>query len=506
MKLGAASKRLTEKTLVGIGWTSLAMGGQAALQLVALILLARLLQPKEFGIYAASMVLANFCSLFCDLGVAPAIVQRPDLSERHIRVGYTLTVVLSVAISAIMALSASGIASFFHMIELETVVRIMACTMLIQGVSIVAMALAQRELRFRWLAAVDATAFLFGFVVVAPVLAYWGWGIWGLVAAYVVQQCLRSVLLLRGQRHVKIPLVELRALRELLFFGAGHTMARIGNSVAGQGDNLVVGSALGPIALGLYGHAYQLMAAPAMLFGRVLDRVLFPVMAVVQSDRRRLARAYRSSVSVCALVMLPSGIIVFILAEEIIAVLLGRSWLAAAVPLRILACGMLFRTSYKISDTIARATGAVYARAWRQALFALLVIVGSAIGQFWGLAGVAIGVLCALAINFVLMSHLSLCLVDLTWVGFLRAHIPGLALCALVGILTWPLALWLRAAEVQAALILLSSFSLAGAVSIALFWHQASFFLGDDHEQLTKVVAKLISKGAGAGSVDSGLS
>ena len=62
------------------------------------------------------------------------------------------------------------------------------------------------------------------------------------------------------------------------------------------------------------------------------------------------------------------------------------------VPFRILALGMLFRTSYKMSDSLARATGSVYRRAWRQGIYAALVFGGAWVGQFWGVAGVAYGI------------------------------------------------------------------------------------------------------------------
>src|SRR5439155_16638905 len=113
------------------------------------------------------------------------------------------------------------------------------------------------------------------------------------------------------------------AIRELLYFGGGFTLARVGNYIAGQGDNVVVGRWLGASALGIYSLAYQLITAPAILVGQVLDRVLFPTMASVQLEPTRLGRAYRTGVAVCALLVLPPSVVVTIVAPEIIVVLLG---------------------------------------------------------------------------------------------------------------------------------------------------------------------------------------
>ena len=216
-------------------------------------------------------------------------------------------------------------------------------------------------------------------------------------------------------------------------------------------------------------------------------------MARVQLEPERLTRGYRSGIFVCALLILPGSIIVAILANEIVLVLLGPAWLGVAAPLQILACGMLFRTSYKLSDTVARATGAVYARAWRQAVFAAAVVAGAAIGQHWGLGGVAAGVFVALGINFGSMAQLSLRLTGMSWADFGRAHLPGITLSLIVGSATWIVTDWLRGQATPPALILLAVGLVAAALTAMLIWLRPVFFLGPDAQQLTRAIANLLA-------------
>ena len=95
-------------------------------------------------------------------------------------------------------------------------------------------------------------------------------------------------------RHPLRPSFDLTAGRDLLSFGFGHSMAQIGTLLSQQGDNLVVGRWLGANALGIYGRAYNLMVMPATAFGKIVNRVLFPVMAQVQDERDRLAERVRA--------------------------------------------------------------------------------------------------------------------------------------------------------------------------------------------------------------------
>jgi O-antigen/teichoic acid export membrane protein len=486
-----ARRGLAKRSLIGMFWTALSMGALAVAELIALLVLARLLSSHEFGLYAAALVIIKFSAIFEGLGVAPAIVQRPTLEERHLRVGFTVSLLLSLTVAGLIWAIAPAIAAVMRLVDLAPVVRASCVVFLCQGLSMVAQASAQRALRFRWLAMVDAGAFAVGFVATGVTLAWLGYGVWALVGALVTQHFLRMVVLLAGQPHPKRLMLERRAIGELLYFGGGFTLARIFGYLASQVDKLVVGRWLGAEALGLYALSSLLMTAPAVLFGQILDRVLFPTMALVQHEPARLARAYRTGVASCALFVLPASLVVAIVAPELVLVLLGPRWEGIVIPFQILALGMLFRTSYKLSDSSVRATGAVYARAWRQVIFAVAVAAGSLAGQLWGVGGVALGVVAALAGNFLLMAQLSLRLTGVRWSEFVLAHLPGFALAAAVGTSVWALVDLLRELQAPPLVLLLEVASLAAAEGLLLCWVLPSLFLGRDGRSVLRVLATL---------------
>lgn len=482
---------LAKHSVKGVLWTSLSMGAFALAEIVALLVLARLLSPDDFGLYAATLVVIKFSTIFSALGVAPAIVQRPTLEDRHLRVGFTLSLVLSLAMAAMIWAGAPILADFLRLDELTPTVRVACIVFLLQGLSMVALASAQRALRFRWLAALDAVAFTFGFAILAPALAWLEFGIWALVGGLLAQHSLRSVVLLASQPHPKRFMLERRTIAELFYFGGGFTLGRIFNYIAGQTDKLVVGRWIGVEALGLYSLSSQLMTAPAVVVGQVLDRVLFPTMALVQQEPARLARAYRTAVAGCALLVLPLSVIIIIVAPELVLVLLGPGWAGVVLPFQVLALGMLFRTSYKLSDSVARATGAVYARAWRQAAFAIAVAVGALAGQSWGVEGVALGVVAAITCNFLLMAQLSLHLTGMRWTEFAVAHLPGLALAGATGAGAWLLADRLRSLELSPIILLLDVMVLAAVEGLLLCALLPGLFLGSDGRSVVRLLGGL---------------
>jgi hypothetical protein len=131
----------------------------------------------------------------------------------------------------------------------------------------------------------------------------------------------------------------------------------------------------------------------------------------------------------------------------------------------VLALGLVCRTGYKISDSLARSAGTVYKRAYRQAFYAGLVVTGALVGRRWGITGVAWGVLLAIVANYVAMAALSLTTTGLSWSRFLAAHLRGLVLAAGTALATYACTAVLRSAGAGALVVLVGA---GGVVTVAL--------------------------------------
>lgn len=487
-------RSLTHQTVAGMLWMIYGKVAFAILQLFILGVLARLLTPADFGVVSAAAVVIGFSAIVSQLGLGPALVQRPDLERRHIETAFTASVVLGLFLGALIYFGAPFAASFLHMPTVTPVLHVLAWVFPLQGLQTVASSLMSRELRFRWLANLDVITYAIGYGMVGVAGAVLGWGVWALVAAQMSQTLLKTAVLLTQHPPHFAHSTDAQAFRELMYFGGGFTAARIANYIALNGDNMTVGRFLGPSALGYYGRAYSLMSAPAYGFGTVLDAVLFPAMAKVQDDPLRLSAAYRRGVALIALLVLMPSLVIILLAPEVIHVALGTRWTAVVVPFQILAIGMLFRTSYKMSDSITRSTGAVYRRAWRQALYAVLVVGGAWIGQHWGLAGVAWGTLAALTINFLMMAQLGLDVGHLSWGAFWRAHQPAVYLTVACAPVIWGSAALLRQWGLPPVAIVVAVSLLAVGTALLLVVRAPTVFLGPDGQWMLETLRSFVRK------------
>ncbi len=473
-----APSGLTKRALGGMLWTFTGTGVQGLVQLLVLMALGRLLTPTDFGLMGAAGVIVALSQIVSSVGVGPAIIQRRELETLHIRAAFTISGVLGFVLGALVWFTAPALAAFYRIPAVEPVLRGIALLFPIDGLNTVGESLLVRQLRFRLFVAVELLSYVLGYACVGVVLAWRGYGVWALVAANVAQVTVRTVGMYVATMHPVRPSLNYRASRDLISYGFGHSLAQVGALLSQQGDNLVVGRWLGAAALGVYGRAYNLMVMPASVFGRIVNRVLFPVMAQVQDEPERLSGAYERVLAVVALMSLPVSAFLWVAAPEFIPALLGPGWTGVVLPFRLFTVSLLFRMSSKVSDACTKAAGAVYSRALVQGVFAALVLLGALIGQIWGVGGVAVAVSIAMGFNWLAMAELSRRVTGLAWSRFASAHVPGLVFALLVGLTAALGAQGARAAHVGPLAVLAAATVAAALAATIALRTRPELFLG----------------------------
>lgn len=485
----------TEQAFSGWLWLSSGALVQGLVTVGALAVLARLLSPADFGAVSAGMLVINLVSIISQGLVGPALVQHPKLRPEHVHTGLAISLCGGVVLFGLVWVLAPAVGLALHAAGMVAVLRALAWMLPLQGIGAVADALLRRDLEYGAIARIRMISYSIGYGALGIPVAALGGGPWALVAANLAQVSLNTGLLLKRKPHSKLVRIYGPEFRELVSFAGGFCLGKVGNYAATEGDYLVTVKWLGLTALGLYERAYQLMAMPAIAVGQVLDDVLFPAMAQIQTDRESVGKAYRRCAAAVALVALPLSVLSVILAPDIVYVLFGPKWGAVVLPFRILAVGTLFRTSYKISDTLTRALGAVYRRAWRQWTYAALVIGGAIIGQRWGLPGVATAVLFALMVNFLLTAHLGTRLVSLSWSEYFRAHAAGLRAAAVVAVPAFVIATLARTVfGLPSPAVLLATLVGTGLAVAPLLMVQPAWLLGPDGHYLMRQGASFLRR------------
>ncbi|MBX3257357.1 MAG: lipopolysaccharide biosynthesis protein [Chitinophagaceae bacterium] len=461
---------LTQKTFKGFFWQ---FGGaifKTVIQLAVLFVLARLISKAEFGIVQSALIVIGLAQLVSQMGVGPALVQKSNLTELHIRTGATLTFILSIFFFIIVFLTSGLLAGFFKMPELKDVLKVVSLVFILEGISTVSQSLLLREMKQRILVRIDIISYTIGFGVFTIILAYYGYGLWSLVYGQLLQSLLKCILSYVKSRHSITPFFGKKEAKDLLYFGGGFTLAKLFNYLANQGDNIIAGRYLGAAALGVYSRAYSIMVNPVTLIGTSIDNAVFPAMAARQNQRDKLVEAFINGLKMINFLCIPISCVIIFSAKEIVSVMLGDKWTEVIIPLQVLTIGLVFRMGYKMGDSLSRATGNVYSRAKRQFVYALCVIAGCYFGSNWGVTGVSVGTLFAITVNYILMIHLSITILQINWAYLLKRTLSELYISLFLSVLFLAIIFLVRVTALPDLLILLISYGLCGISAVILFY------------------------------------
>ena len=425
---------LTGRTARAVRWRFGATVIGAAFQFAVGVLLARLLTPPDFGIVALASVVVGLMKPLSDLGVATALLQKPEVSERHVRAAFTFTSVLGVAVATLIAVTAPLAAGVLRDPHVTPILQALAAALACRSVGVVAEALLARRLAFKQLCFIETGTSLVAYGGAAIALALSGFGAWSLVWGGLLQAVLASGAQLIVVRHSVRPLLAARELGELLRYGVGASLGTWVNYLALNGDNFVVGRSLGPASLGLYARSYTLMNLPFTFASSVISGVLFPAFAQVQEQPERLQRGFLLATQLTAFVAAPAMATLGVAAPYLVPTVYGEQWSGAVAPLQILCIAGYFRALYHLGGVVARSVGRVYRELFLQVAYAVLVIGGTLAAAPHGLPWVAAAVSGAIVYMFVATAALALNATGTSWATYLRiqrgAVITGAITCS----------------------------------------------------------------------------
>jgi PST family polysaccharide transporter len=459
---------LTYKTISAGNWKLAAVAGQGMLELLVIAVLARFIEAEEFGIVAIATMVTTFATMLSEGGIGSALIQIKNITADHIRVSFTIAMILALLFYFLLLSCAYGVALFFKEPAVLKVLQVLSLLFIIKGIGATSRSLLIRELDFKKLMIVELSAYALGYVLVSFTLAFLGYGVWALVWAILFHNALSSVFFYFICPHSILPSLSRDPLRQLFYFGGGLTFSRIFHFLGNNVDALIIGRLLGATALGIYGRALRLMKAPVDKLGNIIDQVMFPALATIQDKTHRLGKAYIRSIELSNVIMLPFSTIMIIFSRDVVSIILGTKWMAAALPFQILMLSAAMKISVRMSDSLVRATGMVYQSALFKSLYALAAVAGCWVGHHFGLPGVAFGVLsAALVVNF-LMVRLSLGLTANSWKNYFQALIPGILLSLAIIAVNWPFSLMCRTLNCSSANILIGGMVLTMTLMITL--------------------------------------
>lgn len=395
-----ATKAKQQETLKqSIGFSAIGSIGTQVISLVSFIVLARLLSPHEFGLMAMVSIFTSFAAIFIEMGMGSALIHNQKSGAEHFSTAFWFNMLLAGASFALVVLSSGFVAEFFHEPELKNVLLVAGWLLPLNALSIVPMAILQKQQLFKKVAIIELGSLACG-VIVALFLASRGAGVWALVANLLVIAFVKSLLLFIVLQWRPQLLLKRNALRELWSY-SGYLMGTgIANYFITNVDSALVGRLMGSFSLGAYKYAYQLATLPGTLVSSIFARVLFSSYVTYKEDKEKIKRIHFKAVRMIAFFTFPSLLILAAISDKFVFSVLGEKWMDMASILSFMCVIFLLDSIGGMNNPLFLSQGKTKSLFWLTVILRSNLILAMIIGIQFGLNGLLWGLLLAKLINF----------------------------------------------------------------------------------------------------------
>ncbi|MDR4503178.1 MAG: lipopolysaccharide biosynthesis protein [Candidatus Scalindua sp.] len=335
-------ENIAHKTKSSLIWSTALRIGYQIIRFAVSIIIARLLEPKDFGIMGIATMIVFYANTITNFGFNNALIQKKDINDEHVNSVFTIDVIVSIILFAVTILLSHRIAVFFHIPELEEVLWAVSPIFIITSFFQMPMTLMKRHVNFK---ITSITEFLQGIIqsFLTLALAFWGFKYWSLVIGLVVSYTVSTLFILlvvKWKPKIKYSNIAVKSIFNFGMYNLLRAQLFYINSFA---DKFIIGKFLGPTFLGFYEKAYSTAEIQRNCIGMPINAVMFSSFSRIQSVKDdQIKKYFKKALSIILLISIPFNVVLFLLGAHFVSVLLGSKWELMIRSLKIFSVAFVF--------------------------------------------------------------------------------------------------------------------------------------------------------------------
>ncbi|APA93625.1 lipopolysaccharide biosynthesis protein [Myroides sp. ZB35] len=400
------NENLKKQAVNGVVWTFAQQFSIQLINFIVQIFLARMLLPEMFGMIAMLSIFIAVGQVLMDGGMTSSLIRLKEPTQLDYSTVFMTNLMMSLGIYILVFFSAPFIADFYQLEPLKNIVRIYALTFVIRAFVAVHVAKLTKEMNFKLQMKLQVPSTILG-AIVGLTLAYFGYGVWSLVwlnISQVLMFTIQNWILIKWKPSFSF---DKATFRHHFDFGYKMTLSAILDTIYNNSYNIVIGKFFSPAIVGFYNQADNLRLLPVNQISTVMGKVTYPLFSNLSNDIE-LKKAYKASMRLVLVVVIPIMILLLVIAEVFFRFLFGDKWLPAVPYFQVLAIASIFRPIGTYNLNILKVKG-------RSDLFLKLEIIKKTIG--------VLAIVCALPFGIMAMVY-SLTITSILF-AFLNAYFCG---------------------------------------------------------------------------------
>lgn len=309
-------------------WKLLEKFSVQGLSLFLTLVLARILDPQDYGLIALIAVFTSLSAVIIDGGLNIALVQKKDADQVDFSTVFFSSILLSIILYVILFLLAPNIAAFYDNNALTNVVRVFSIVIIFEAANAVQRAYVAKNMLFKKLFYSSISALVLSGTV-GMYMAIKGYGVWALVSLNICSTVVTTVVMFYTIRWY--PSFTFSFIRFKTLFNYGWKIFSINVIVSFYTNirSLIIGKFYSPASLAFFEKGKSLSEMAVSNVSSSIQIVIFPVFSDAQYDIDRVKQLVRRSISLSSFFMFPILALLCVIAKPLVLLVLTEKWLPA---------------------------------------------------------------------------------------------------------------------------------------------------------------------------------
>lgn len=326
---------LKSQGLKAVVWDFFGKVAKFGTTFIVTVILARLLEPSDFGLIAMVMVVVMIAMIFTDVGLGSALIQRRRLLPIHYDSVFYFNIFIGGILTLVTFFSATWISEFYGNKQLIPLTQVISLVFVVNAFGSMQSTKLRKELNYATLAKANVSAAVLGGIIGIS-LALSGAGVWSLVAQILTRAVFYNIFVWTASGWIPSLMFSLKALKQLWGFGFRMFLSTLVNVVYNQLDVLIIGKLFAPATLGFFDQAKKLNALIIQFSSGSIMAVMFPVLSKIQNDLPRFQNVAIKTLGIISFVAFFLSGTLYLVSHELIALLFTEKWLPSVEYFKIL--------------------------------------------------------------------------------------------------------------------------------------------------------------------------
>jgi len=397
---------LKKQALSGVKWTFIQQFGVQGIGFIVSIILARLLEPEEFGLIGMLAIFIGIGNALLNAGLGSSLIRSKEVSEEDYATVFYFNLVISIIIYAVIYFLAPLIADFYHQEILIKLVRWLTLTFIINAFAIIQTTRLTKIMDFKTQTIVAIPSLIIGGIV-GVTMAYLNYGVWSLIGFNLVKTLASTIQLWIHSKWKPLLVFNKELFKKHFNFGYKLTLSSLLDTIFTNAYNIIIGKFFPVAQLGFYQRANSLQMYPVGTINAIMAKVTYPLFAQIQDDNTRLKSIYKKILQMNIYILAPLLIVAGVLAEPLFRFLLTEKWLPAVPYFQIILVTGILYPIHAFNLNILNVKGRSDLFLTLEIIKKIMIIIVIAIGINYGILGLLYGRIVTSVLAFFINTHYS---------------------------------------------------------------------------------------------------